>query len=111
MKYVSEMLLRNRAIGIYSNNGMECFIFFFITDEENLHTFSNRPMWSTPPDNEYGNIFFVDKMVARRWTPALRRLVQREVESNFPNVDQAFWLREPNNRNVIIKKRETYVHA
>jgi len=111
MSYVSEMLRRKRVIAIYGEEGMECIILFFLTNEANLKTFSNRPMWSTPQDNEHGNIIFIDKMIARRWSSTLRRLVESEVVSRFPNVTQAQWLREPDNRNVIINKRGNYVHA
>jgi len=110
MSYTSEMLRRKRVIAIYGDEGMECILFFFLTDRENLRTFSNRPMWSTPKDNEEGDIIFIDKMISRKWNSTLRRLLQSEIEQKFPNVTEAQWLREPNNRSVIIK-RGNYVHA
>ena len=107
MNYAKEMLRRNRVIAIYIDNVLECTIFFFITDKDNLKTFSNRPMWSTPEDNENGNILFVDKMIAKTWTPTIRKVLEHEITVKFPKIDEAFWLREPNNRSVIIKKRGT----
>ncbi len=108
-KYLSTMLKRDRVLLIESDMGMECLLCYFLTDT--LEPFANRPMWSCPEDNFNGHIFFVDKMISSRWTPTLRRLVRDQVEERFPQVDQAFWLREPNNRNVIIKKRGRYVHG
>ena len=101
--YFSEMLKRNRVMVVTGDNGIECLICYFLTDE--LDTFINRPMWSCPKDNEQGHIFFIDKMVAHKWTPSLRKLVQKQVEEKFPHVNRGFWLREPFNRSVIISKR------
>ena len=102
-RYLSVMLSRNRVLTVFNGINLECVLFYFLTDE--LDSFINRPMWSTPNDSEEGHIFFVDKMVSKHWTPSLRKLVQQEVESKFHKVDRAIWLREPNNRSVIIKKR------
>ena len=103
------MLSRNRVMTVFDGSNLECVLCYFLTDE--LDTFINRPMWSTPVDNEKGHIFFVDKMVARKWTPTLRKLVEQQVSEKFPQVIKGFWLREPFNRSVIIKKRGNYVHS
>ena len=107
--YFSKMLARNRVIAVLNGTDLECIICFFLTDE--MDTFINRPTWSTPIDNEHGHIIFIDKMVARKWTPELRRTVYDQIESKFPQVDKAIWLREPFNRSVIINKRSTHVHS
>ena len=107
--YLSTMLSRNRVLTVFNGTNLECVLCYFLTDE--LDTFINRPMWSTPSDNDNGHIFFVDKMVARKWTPTLRKLVELEVEQKFPKVDKGFWLREPFNRSVIIKKRGSHVYS
>ena len=104
--YLSKMLARNRVLAIFDGINLECVICYFLTDE--MDTFINRPTWSTPMDNEEGHIFFVDKMVAHKWTPTIRKLVQRQIEEKFPQVTQAIWLREPFNRSVIINKRRTH---
>lgn len=108
-RYFSIMLTRNRVLAISSESGLECIICYFLTDE--MDSFINRPMWSTPKDTESGRTFFVDKMVAKHWTPSLRKLVQSEVEQRFPSVTRAHWLREPNNRSVIINKRGINVYS
>lgn len=105
-RYVSKMLLRNRCIIINGEQGMEGIIFYFLTDD--VKPYANRPMWTTPDDNESGHIIFIDKMVASKWTKSVRLEIQDAIEKKYHNVDEAFWLREPNNRNVIIKRRSTH---
>lgn len=102
-RYVSEMLRRNRVIIINGKDDMEAILFYFITDDHKK--FDNRPLWSTPQDSETGSTIFIDKMVAKRWTKSLRLTVQNAIEEKYPFIEQAFWLREPKNRNVIIKRR------
>lgn len=105
-RYISEMLRRNRVMVIDGDNGMEALICYFITDD--VTKFNNRPLWSCPQDSERGHTIFIDKMVARHWTHALRREVQSSIEKKFPFIEQAYWLREPNNRSVIIKRRRAH---
>lgn len=107
--YIDQMLKRNRVIFIEENGQILALICFFLVDE--TASYSNRPFWSCPEDNENGHIFFVDKMIARKWTPSMRRFFERQIVDRFPQVDTAFWLREPNNRNVIIRRREYELHS
>lgn len=107
--YFSTMLRRNRVLAIEDESGISCILCFFITND--LAPFANKPTWATPKDSPRGHTFFIDKMVARSWNPSLRRLVQSEVEKRYPNITQAYWLREPHNRSVIIKKRKNYVYS
>lgn len=88
---------------------MECLICYFITDD--IQKFANRPLWSTPEDSKQAGTFFIDKMVALKWTKSLRVAVQEAVLKKYPFIEQAYWLREPNNRSVIIKRRREYVHS
>lgn len=108
-KYISEMLRRNRVMMIDGDNGMEALVCYFITDD--VSKFNNRPMWSCPQDSEQGKIIFIDKMVALKFTNSLRHAIQDAIEKKFPFVEEAHWLREPNNRSVIIKRRRTHVHS
>lgn len=107
--YVNEMLKRDRVLIMDAEDGMEAILFYFITDD--VHKFDNRPVWSTPEDSERGSTIFIDKMVARKWTKPLRVAVQDAIESRYPFIERAFWLREPLNRNVIINRRGTHVHS
>jgi hypothetical protein len=104
--YLSEMLRRNRIIVIEDESGIACILAYFLTDD--IEKFANRPMWSCPEDSDTGETFFVDKMVARKWNREIRNMVQDQVEKRFPFVSQAYWLREPKNRSVIIRRRGAY---
>ena len=105
-RYVSKMLLRNRTIIVNGENGMEAIIFYFLTDD--VKPFVNRPMWTTPEDNESGSIIFIDKMVAHKWTKSVRLAVMDALEKKYPFAQEAYWLREPKNRSVIIKRGRTH---
>ena len=102
-RYVSRMLRRNRVIILNGEDGMEAILFYFLTDDVSL--FNNRPLWSTPEDDENGHTIFIDKMVARKWTKLVRLAVQDAIEKKYPHVETAYWLREPLNRSVIIRRR------
>lgn len=91
---------------IQNEGGLQAILCFFLVDD--VYKFSNRPMWSTPYDTEDGETIFIDKMVAKEWTPNLRRTITDAIETKFPFVNGAFWLREPHNRHVIINKRRAH---
>ena len=105
-RYVSKMLLRNRVIIVNGDSGMDAIIFYFLTDD--VSKFNNRPMWSTPDDSDNGPIMFIDKMIAKRWNKSVRLAVEKAVEKKYPFVEEAYWLREPKNRSVIIKRGRTH---
>ena len=102
-RYLKEMLRRNRVIIIENEGRIEAVICYFLTDD--VSKFDNKPFWSTPYDSEDGDIIFIDKMVARKWTRELRSAIYDAVIEKYPFVEQAQWLREPLNRHVIINRR------
>ena len=108
-RYLTKMLERNRVMVIEDEDEMQAILCFFLTDD--IKKFDNRPTWSTPYDTEDGEIIFIDKMVAKVWTKELRNTVYEAIETKYPWVNQAVWLREPKNRHVIINKRRTHVHS
>lgn len=108
-QYATTMIRRNRVIVVNGDDGMEAILFYFVTDDR--QKFANRPMWTTPEDQESGSTIFFDKMVARKWTKSLRLAVEKAIETKYPLAEEAFWLREPENRNVIIKRRREHVHS
>ena len=108
-RYLSDMLRRNRVMTVSSEEGLEAIIFYFLTNE--LDSFINKPTWKIPTDSDRGHIFFIDKMLCRKWTKSLRISVQKQVEEKFPHITQALWLRRPNNRHVIIKRRGKHVYS
>lgn len=105
--YIAEMLRRNRVMIVNGEEGMECLICYFLTNE--TEKFANRPMWSTPEDSTQSKTIFIDKMVARKWSRSLRDAVKNAINEKFPFVEEAHWLREPLNRHVIIDIRRTHV--
>lgn len=108
-RYVSKMLMRNRTIIVNGENGIEAIMFYFITDD--VKPFANRPMWSTPTDQEEGKVIFIDKMVAHRWTKSVRLAVMDALEKKYPEATEAYWLREPKNRRVIVKLGGSRVYS
>jgi len=107
--YISEMLRRNRVMIVNGENGMECLICYFLTDD--TAKFSNRPMWSCPEDSHEAKTIFIDKMIARKWSKSLRMAVEEAVLKKYPFVEKAHWLREPFNRSVIINRKSNHVYS
>lgn len=96
---------------IENNHKIEAIICYFLTDEIGLLKFDNKSTWSFPYDLPDGDIMFIDKMVARKWTKSLRIAVYNAIENKYPFVEKVIWLREPKNRHVIIKMRGNHVHS
>lgn len=101
--YIREMLNRKRILAITNGEEIDAIISYFLTD--NISKFENKPNWSTPSDSEDGEIMFIDKMVARKWTKSLRVSIYNAIKEKYPFVTQVIWLREPINRHVIINMR------
>ncbi len=100
--YLAIMLHRERVIMVESERGIEAVIFYFLTDD--IKPFENKPTWATPMDSN-GSTMFIDKMLCRSWTKLVREAIREQVESRYPQVEQAIWLRRPKNRHVILKRR------
>jgi len=109
-RYAKKMLDRGRIITIESDQ-VECVLFFFLINFEDKETYVNRPMWTCPEDTESGTTIFIDKMICRKWTVGLRKALEDAIVAKYPHVTDAFWLREPKNRHVIIKRGSRYVHS
>jgi len=102
-RYLRTMLRRNRVIMLESERGLEAIIFFFLISKPK--DFTNRQTWTTPEDTESGHIFFIDKMLCRKWTKSVRETIREQVEAKYPQVEYGLWLRRPSNRHVILKVR------
>lgn len=104
--YFMEMVRRHRVIFLHDDdNTIVAVITFFITDD--AKTFSNKPEFSTPLDNETGREAFIDKMICKKWTLQARKAIEGAITGSFPTVELAYWLREPENRPVLVYKRRT----
>lgn len=108
-RYVLDMVRRNRVIIINDERGMVAVLFYFLTDD--VSRFKNRPMFSKIDDQDSGSILYIDMLVGRKWTKSVREALQEAIETKYPEVMEAHWLREPKNRNVIIKRRRELCHT
>lgn len=108
-RYFQEMIERDRVLIIQSNGRTIGIIFYFLGNS--VEQFDNKPTWLCPQDNPEGHILFIDKMVCKKFNVALKNSLYEAFVSQYPNVTECHWLREPNNRRVIIRKKETHVYA
>ena len=103
--YFEDMIRRKRVMILEDSNGIVAVITFFIT--RNHEALANKPEFACPMDDPNGSEIYIDKMICKRWTMGVRRLVQDIVESHFPRVMIGFWHREPDNRCVVTYKKGT----
>lgn len=101
-EYLWIMLRRGRVAMVENEEGLQAVIFYFLTDD--LAPFENKPTWATPEDSDTGHIFFVDKMLCRKWTKSVREQIREQIEAKYPQVEEGHWLRRPYNRHVILKR-------
>ena len=101
--YFEEMVKRRRVLVIGDEDGLQAVITFFITRDHG--TLANKPEFSIPYDDVNGTEVYIDKMIAKKFSLKLKRIVQESFEKLYPNVQIGFWHREPNNRCVVIYKR------
>lgn len=101
--YLEKVIPMNRLIVIQKDNEIEALITFFITnDYERLY---KKGSWEIPSEDPDGTQVYIDKMIARKWTPSLRRCVQEMLESKFSNTTEAYWHREPFDRLIRVRRK------
>ena len=105
--YTTTMLKNKRVIFVRSENGLEAVIFFFITND--YSKLYKKSIWAMPVEDEGGSQAYIDKMICSHWTLGIRRHIQEFIESNFPNVVEAFYHRAPFDRCVRIMRRSIRV--
>src|SRR3990167_8296794 len=91
------------AITVMDNNEILAIIFFFITND--YVRLYKKSEFATPDDTVGGFQVYIDKMLCRKWTPKIRKLVQHELETNFPYLSEAVYHRAPNDRCVKLYRR------
>ena len=106
-EYTTTMLRNRRVIFVNSEDGLEAVIFFFITND--YSKLYKKSRWAIPVEDEGGSQAYIDKMICHRWTHGIRRHIQDFIESNFPNVVEAFYHRAPFDRCVKITRRSVRV--
>ena|SRR3990167_8830816 len=101
--YMHQMMKRHRMIIVTDSGNVIAIIFFFLTfNYQNLY---KKSEWATPEDNSLGNQIYIDKMICKKWTLAIRRKVQELIQTNYPEVTLAYYHRAPNDRCVKINRR------
>lgn len=103
--YLKEMLKRNRVMVIMDGAVVTAIILYFLTDD--YTRVYKKGTWDLPKsDDPAGNQIYVDKLLCKKWTPEIRRLVQNAIQEKYPHVTEGFYHRSPNDRCVRITKRE-----
>ena len=102
-QYCQTMLRRKRVIIVMNGEEIQSVVFFFLTNDY-LRLYK-KSEFETPDDKECGFQMYVDKMICKHWTPAVRRSVQDIIEERFPHVKEAYYHRAPNDRCVTIRRR------
>lgn len=103
-QYCQTMLKKKRVIVVMSGEQIQAVVFFFLTND--YHRIYKKGEFKVPDDNPFGRQMYIDKMICKHWTPAVRRAIQDIIESNFIYVKEAFYHRAPKDRCVIIRRRE-----
>ena len=105
-KYLKEMLKLNRVFIVYSGEFIVAIVIYYITrDYEKLY---KKNTWEVGKDDPDGHQIYLDKMVARKWTLALRRYVEEMMFKSFPETKEAYWHRAPKDRCVKVKRKEKH---
>lgn len=105
--YLKEMLKRQRVIVIQNGEEVEAIIFFFLTHDFGL--LYKKRTWDIVEDESDGSQIYIDKMVCRKFTKALRKELQDSIESKFPNVNVGVYHRAPKDRCIKIYSRRIHV--
>lgn len=101
--YLKEMLKKDRVMVILKDVDIEAVIMFYITDDyEKVYKKGN---WEIVKDDANGNLMYIDKMVCKKFSIELHRAINNAIAEKFPQVEEAMYLREPNDRRVTIKMR------
>ena len=101
--YLGRMLKRNRLIIVETKDGIEAVLTFFITN--NVEKMFNKQIWEVVEDDPGGHILYIDKMVCRNYTLALRKTLRDILESKFSNLEEAHYYRAPLGPHVKIRRR------
>jgi len=102
-QYCQNMLKRKRVIVVMNGDQIQGVAFFFLTNDY-LHLYK-KGEFEYPNDTETGFQMYIDKLICKHMTPAVRRSLQDIIESSFPNVKEAYYHRAPKDRCVRIDRR------
>ena len=96
--YFWKMSVRNRLLKIETEDGLTGLCTFFVLDSElEIPFFYDRICWTTPADHAEGTILYIDKILARAFTPVLQTEIERVLTDRFPLWEMAVWYRPGQN--------------
>jgi len=98
--YVYEMFRHNRVLLVFDGVLLEAIVLFYITN--NYEVLYKKSLWHIPEDEPDGHQLYLDKMVCRKMTLSLRRIIEKCFRERFPLVDECYYHRPPCDRLVKI---------
>ena len=104
--YLHEMLKKNRVFVIYDGELIVAVVIYFLTDDYNK--VYKKKTWEVVSDNPEGNQMYIDKLIAGKWNPTIRKAVQMAIQEKFPQIEVAYYHRAPKDRLVTIMRRGCY---
>lgn len=99
MKYLDTLWLRERIVTIQDGEELLGWCAFFLCEPEDVTPMNNnrfypRDAWTVPKDRDTGSVAYVDYLVARTWTPGLRKELTTAIVLRHPSVTEARWHQE-----------------
>lgn len=105
--YLKEMLKRERVLVVKNGEDIEAIVMFYITDDWDKVT--KRRDWEVAQDDPNGHLFYIDKIVCKKFTKELHLAINDAVLERFPQIEEAMYMRAPRDRRVTIKIRRHHV--
>lgn len=105
--YFREMLKRERVMAIYDGPLLTAILIFYLTDDFNK--VYKKGSWDLAIDNPEGHQIYIDKFACQRFRPVIHRLINEAVAERFPNVTEALYHREPNDRLIRIQVKRSLI--
>lgn len=106
--YLSKMLEMDRVLVVCDQNGVILSILtFYLT--KNFEKIYKKGTWDITQDDPSGQQIYIDKMVAREWSPSIRKAVESAFTEKFPDLTEGIYHRAPYDRCVVIYRRGVLV--
>ena len=102
--YLKFMLEKKRVFIVQDESGIQAVVLFFLTYD--FGRVYKKGTWDTIEDEPSGDQIYIDKMLARKWTPSIRRFVEKELFSAFPQAQEGYYHREPYDRCIRIRRKD-----
>jgi len=110
--YVKQMLALKRVLFIREGDEVIAALFYYLTDDYEL--VYKKSTWDIAQDNPNGHQMYIDKMVCKKFSRELVRVIKSAVENQFPNVKVGIYHRAPKDKCIKIYcggKNEKRLHS